>query len=128
MGNDFGETPSSASDSGLSSALSPSCDQQLSPSLTIEDDQVEIVNSNLDSPHMMEFDPLDSPNQSIDSSVRSVMSSSIGSPETDIIDEMDFEPSLMTVVDPNVVEGTTEEATIVSTMEQQPIIECGKVH
>ncbi|KZC08658.1 PREDICTED: cyclic AMP response element-binding protein A-like [Dufourea novaeangliae] len=103
--NDLDAIPSSSSDSGLSSALSLSCEQQLSPLLPIEEDQVEISNSEMSSPqNFMDFDSLDSPNQSIgseDSQIRSVVSSNIGSPATDVTEEMDVEHTLVAVVNPN---------------------------
>ncbi|XP_015125069.1 cyclic AMP-responsive element-binding protein 3-like protein 1 [Diachasma alloeum] len=105
--NDLETIPSSSSDSGLSSALSLSCEQQLSPLLPIDDDQVEIGNDSISSPpNYTEFDSLGSPNDSmgsIDSPVRSVMSSNLGSPGTDINEEMEFEP-MLTVVDSGAVE------------------------
>ncbi|XP_043280448.1 cyclic AMP-responsive element-binding protein 3-like protein 4 isoform X2 [Venturia canescens] len=121
--NDLDEMPSSSSDSGLSSVLSLSCEQQLSPLLPIEEDQIEMSNSNLGSPpNFMDFDSLGSPNQSLDESspadspIRSVMSSSsIGSPatplDTDLNESMDFQPSLLTLVDPNLVEDHNVPAT-----------------
>ncbi|XP_012256132.1 cyclic AMP response element-binding protein A-like [Athalia rosae] len=125
--SDLVAIPSSSSDSGLSSALS-SCEQQLSPLLPIEDDQVEF-NSDLNSPQeFVDFDTLGSPNQSsefspespIDSPIRSVMSSNVGSPGTDATEEMDFEHTLVNVVDPNSVDdATSQEAHIVEPPQQQ---------
>lgn len=120
MENDLEAIPSSSSDSGLSSALSLSCEQQLSPLLPIEEDQVEISNSDLSSPqNFMDFDSLGSPNQSmgsVDSPIRSVVSSNIGSPVTDVNEEMDFEPTLVAVVNPN---NTVPDPTPPSATEQQ---------
>ncbi|KAG7210496.1 hypothetical protein KM043_012017 [Ampulex compressa] len=105
MDNDIDTIPSSSSDSGLSSALSLSCEQQLSPLLPIEEDHLEVSNSELSSPqNFMDFDSLGSPNQSmgsVDSPVRSVVSSNIGSPATDVAEEMDFDHTLVAVVNPN---------------------------
>ncbi|XP_015186621.1 PREDICTED: cyclic AMP response element-binding protein A-like [Polistes dominula] len=121
--NNLDVTPSSSSDSGLSSALSLSCEQQLSPILPIEEDQIEISNSDSCSPqNFMEFDPLGSPNQSmgsINSPIRSVVSSTIGSPVTDVNEEVDFEPTLVAVVNPN---NTVPDSTTVITTDQQPTV------
>lgn len=123
MPEDLDTIPSSSSDSGLSSALSLSCEQQLSPLLPIEEDQAEIINSCLSSPqNAMEFDYLDSPDQSIgsvDSPTRSVVSSDIGSPVTDTTEEMDCQQACLTLVNPQV----TEDATIESTIDQNPVID-----
>ncbi|KAF3422149.1 hypothetical protein E2986_11270 [Frieseomelitta varia] len=100
MDNDLDAIPSSSSDSGLSSALSLSCEQQLSPLLPIEEDQLEISNSEINSPqNVMEFEPLGSPNQSM-ASVDSPIRSNIGSPVTDVAEEMDVEQTLVAVVNP----------------------------
>ncbi|CAK9801354.1 Cyclic AMP-responsive element-binding protein 3-like protein 4 [Anthophora plagiata] len=124
--NDLDEIPSSSSDSGLSSALSLSCEQQLSPLLPIEEDQVEISNSEMSSPqNVMDFDSLGSPNQSmasVDSPVRSVVSSNIGSPATDVAEEMDVEQTLVAVVNPN---NTLADANA-SIVTQQPVVELEK--
>ncbi|XP_014601282.1 PREDICTED: cyclic AMP response element-binding protein A-like [Polistes canadensis] len=121
--NNLDVTPSSSSDSGLSSALSLSCEQQLSPVLPIEEDQIEISNSDSCSPqNFMDFDSLGSPNQSmgsIDSPIRSVVSSNIGSPVTDVNEEVDFEPTLVAVVNPN---NTVPDSTTVITTDQQPTV------
>lgn len=120
--NDLEAIPSSSSDSGLSSALSLSCEQQLSPLLPIEEDQVEVSNSDLSSPqNFMDFDSLGSPNQSMgstDSPIRSVVSSNIGSPATDVNEEMDFEPTLVAVVNPN---NTIPDPAATLTTEQPTI-------
>lgn len=125
--NDLEAIPSSSSDSGLSSALSLSCEQQLSPLLPIEEDQAEVSNSDLSSPqNCMDFDSLGSPNQSmgsIDSPIRSVVSSNIGSPVTDVNEEMEFEPTLVAVVNPN---NTVPESTPIVTADQQPTVNIGK--
>lgn len=124
--NDLDAIPSSSSDSGLSSALSLSCEQQLSPLLPIEEDQLEISNSELSSPQdVMDFDSLGSPIQSmasVDSPVRSVVSSNIGSPATDVAEEMDVEHTLVAVVNPT---NTLADAntTIVT---EQPVLDLGK--
>ncbi|PBC29249.1 uncharacterized protein LOC107998728 [Apis cerana] len=124
--NDLDAIPSSSSDSGLSSALSLSCEQQLSPLLPIEEDQMEMSNSEMSSPqNIMDFDSLGSPNQSmasIDSPVRSVVSSNIGSPAMDVAEEMDVEHTLVAVVNPTntVVDANT---TIVT---EQPVIDLEK--
>lgn len=124
--NDLEAIPSSSSDSGLSSALSLSCEQQLSPLLPIEEDQLELSNSEISSPqNIMDFESLDSPNQSmvsVDSSDRSVVSSNIGSPATDVAEEMDVEQTLVAVVNPNnsLADANT---TIVA---EQPVVGLGK--
>lgn len=123
------EIPSSSSDSGLSSVLSPSCEQQLSPLLPIETDQTETPNNdNLGSPqNFMDFDSLDGLNDSvgsIDSPIRSVMSSNHGSPATDITEEMEFEPTIVTAVDPNVVEGITQMP--IQMIKEEPVIDFSK--
>lgn len=124
--NDLEAIPSSSSDSGLSSALSLSCEQQLSPLLPIEEDQLELSNSEISSPqNIMDFESLDSPNQSmvsVDSSDRSVVSSNIGSPATDVAEETDVEQTLVAVVNPNnsLADANT---TIVA---EQPVVGLGK--
>ncbi|XP_076234463.1 uncharacterized protein LOC143179228 [Calliopsis andreniformis] len=126
MQDDLETIPSSSSDSGLSSALSLSCEQQLSPLLPIEEDQVEISNSEISSPqNFMDFEPLGSPNQSmgsVDSPVRSVVSSNMGSPATDVAEEMDVEHTLVAVVNPN--NTLTDVNTTIVT--EQPVIELEK--
>lgn len=121
--NDLETIPSSSSDSGLSSALSLSCEQQLSPLLPIDDDQVEMGNDSINSPQdYTEFDSLGSPNDSmgsIDSPVRSVMSSNLGSPATDINEEMEFEP-MLTVVDSGAVENPEITMPVI---KQEPMTE-----
>ncbi|XP_011866872.1 PREDICTED: cyclic AMP response element-binding protein A-like [Vollenhovia emeryi] len=97
---------SSSSDSGLSSALSLSYEQQLSPFLSRPDhnEEEELGNSDLNSPqNFMDLDPTPpSPSLgSVDSPVRSVVSSNIGSPTTDVAEEMDCEQSLVAIVTPN---------------------------
>lgn len=123
METDLETIPSSSSDSGLSSALSLSCEQQLSPLLPIEEDQVEISNSDLSSPqNLMDFESLGSPNQSmgsVDSPVRSVVSSNIGSPATDVPEEMEFDHTLVAVVNPN---NTLADATT-AVVTEQPAVE-----
>lgn len=105
---DLKTSPSSSSDSGLSSMLSPSYEQQYSPFLlkntdNNEDDQIEISKFDLDSPqNFVDFEPAASPSLgSVDSPVRSIMSSNIGSPATDVTEEMDYEQTLVAVVTPN---------------------------
>ncbi|KAK1124238.1 hypothetical protein K0M31_006614 [Melipona bicolor] len=125
INNDLDAIPSSSSDSGLSSALSLSCEQQLSPLLPIEEDQLEISNSEINSPqNVMDFDPLGSPNQSmasVDSPVRSVVSSNIGSPVTDVAEEMDVEHTLVAVVNPA---NTLADANTIVT--EQPVVDLEK--
>ncbi|KAL6437155.1 hypothetical protein ACFW04_005022 [Cataglyphis niger] len=107
IGKDLETVPSSSSDSGLSSILSLPYEQQLSPFLSRTDnnaeEQIEISNSDLSSPQdYVDFEPAASPSLgSIDSPVRSVMSSNIGSPVTDVVEEMDYEQTLVAVVTPN---------------------------
>ncbi|XP_031837237.1 uncharacterized protein LOC116429016 [Nomia melanderi] len=124
--NDLDTIPSSSSDSGLSSALSLSCEQQLSPLLPIEEDQVEISNSGMNSPqNFVDFDSLDSPNQSmgsVDSPVRSVVSSNIGSPATDVAEEMDVEHTLVAVVNPN----NTFTDVNMTNIAESPVIDLDK--
>lgn len=87
---------------------------------------MEMSNSEMSSPqNIMDFDSLGSPNQSmasIDSPVRSVVSSNIGSPAMDVAEEMDVEHTLVAVVNPTntVVDANT---TIVT---EQPVIDLGK--
>ncbi|CAL7945532.1 unnamed protein product [Xylocopa violacea] len=122
--NDLEAIPSSSSDSGLSSALSLSCEQQLSPLLPIEEDQAEISNSEMNSPqNIMDFESLGSPNQSmasVDSPVRSVVSSSIGSPSMDVPEETDTEQTFVAVVNPNNTFTDINNTTIVT---EQPVID-----
>ncbi|KAK0173948.1 hypothetical protein PV328_007082 [Microctonus aethiopoides] len=130
INNDLEEIPSSSSDSGLSSVLSPSCEQQLSPLLPIETDQTETPNNDsLGSPqNFMDFDSLDGLNDSvgsIDSPIRSVMSSNHGSPATDITEEMEFEPTIVTAVDPNIVEGITQMP--IQMIKEEPVIDFNPV-
>lgn len=107
IGKDLNTSPSSSSDSGLSSMLSPSYEQQLSPFLlktdNNEEEQIEISNFDLNSPqNFIDFEPAASPSLgSVDSPVRSIMSSNIGSPATDVTEEMDYEQTLVAVVTPN---------------------------
>lgn len=126
MQDDLETIPSSSSDSGLSSALSLSCEQQLSPLLPIEEDQVEISNSEISSPqNFMDFESMGSPQQSVgsvDSPVRSVVSSSMGSPATDVAEEMDVEHTLVAVVNPN--NTLTDVSTTI--LAEQPVVEIGK--
>lgn len=74
---------------------------------------------------VMDFDSLGSPIQSmasVDSPVRSVVSSNIGSPATDVAEEMDVEHTLVAVVNPT---NTLADAntTIVT---EQPVLDLGK--
>ncbi|KAG8042136.1 hypothetical protein G9C98_000127 [Cotesia typhae] len=128
MESDIEAMPSSSSDSGLSSALSLSCEQQLSPLLPIED-HLELSDDNQNSPqNFTDFQYLGSPNDSVgsftgDSPVRSVMSSNVGSPGTDIAEEIDFESNYITAVDPNIVEGSIESPVHLIKQESRPVIE-----
>ena len=121
--NDLETIPSSSSDSGLSSALSLSCEQQLSPLLPIEEDQVEMSNSEMSSPqNIMDFESFGSPNQSMDSPVRSVISSNIDSPGAgDVAEEMDVEQTLVAVVNPN---NTLADGNAIVT--EQPVVDIDK--
>jgi len=127
IGKDLETMPSSSSDSGLSSALSPSYEQQLSPFLlknnNEEESQIEINNSNLSSPqNFMDFEPVVSPSLgSVDSPVRSVMSSNIGSPVTDATEEMDYEQTLVAVVTPN-----NTMPNVNTVIAEQPGVDVGK--
>lgn len=118
---DLETIPSSSSDSGLSSALSlsESYEQQLSPFLSKTDnnDEEEIGNSNLNSPQdCMDFEPAASPSLgSVDSPVRSVMSSNIGSPTTDLVEEMDLDHSLVAIVAPNNIMPNLNTTTTIAT-------------
>jgi cell division septum initiation protein DivIVA len=113
MDNDFNidnELASASSDSGLSSALSQCGEQQLSPLLnSVEEDQGELHGS-LSPQNYLDFESFGSPNESlgsVDSPIRSVISSSMGSPAADITEEMDFEP-LVSMVEPNDIENSIE--------------------
>lgn len=123
-------SPFSLSDSGLSSAQSLSYEQQLSPLLSIsnEDEQIEIINSNLNSPQdLMDFEPVASPIQSlgsVDSPVRSVMSSNVGSPATDVAEDMEYGQTLVAVVTPNNTMPSANANTTIVT--EQPAVEIGK--
>ncbi|XP_020286116.1 uncharacterized protein LOC109855862 [Pseudomyrmex gracilis] len=118
---------SSSSDSGLSSALSLSYEQQLSPFLSKvnEEEHIEISNSDLSSPqNFMDFEPAASPSlASVDSPVRSVVSSNIGSPATDVTEEIDYEQTLVAVVTPN---NTTPNGNTV--VAEQPIVDISPAH
>lgn len=119
--NDLDAIPSSSSDSGLSSALSLSCEQQLSPLLPIEEDQVELCNSELSSPqNYMDFESVDSPNRSVgseDGPTQSVASSNVGSPETDVTEDVEFEHKSNSVV--------VEETKFAAPMDRQNIADFG---
>ena len=125
IGKDLETVPSSSSDSGLSSILSLPYEQQLSPFLSRadnnEEEQMEISNSDLSSSQdFIDFEPAASPSLgSIDSPVRSVVSSNIGSPVTDVIEEMDYEQTLVAVVTPN--NTTPNTSTTIAT--EQPIFD-----
>lgn len=127
IGKDLETIASSSSDSGLSSALSPSYEQQLSPFLSRTDnnEEEEIGNSNLSSPQdFVDFEPAASPSLgSVDSPVRSVMSSNIGSPTTDLAEEMDYEQSLVAIVTPN----NTMPSLSTTVATEQPIVDIGKI-
>lgn len=76
--------------------------------------------------NIMDFDSLGSPNQSmasIDSPVRSVVSSNIGSPSMDVAEEMDVEHTLVAVVNPTNTTVVDANTTIVT---EQPVIDLGK--
>lgn len=123
IGKDLETIASSSSDSGLSSALSLSYEQQLSPFLSKADnnEEEEIINSDLNSSQdFVDFEAAASPSlASVDSPVRSVMSSNIGSPIADMAEEMDYEQSLVAIVTPN---NTTPSlnATIAT---EQPVVD-----
>lgn len=129
IGKDLEMIASSPSDSGLSSALSLSYEQQLSPLLSIknEEEQIEVITSNVNSPqNCMDLESAGSPIQSlgsVDSPVRSIMSSNISSPVTEeITEEMDYGQTLVAVVTPNntMPNGNATIAT------EQPAIDIGK--
>ncbi|XP_012542686.2 light-inducible protein CPRF2 [Monomorium pharaonis] len=126
IGKDLETIASSSSDSGLSSALSLSYEQQLSPFLSSRTDNNEEEeignNSNLSSPQQdfMELEPAASPSlASVDSPVRSVMSSNIGSPTNDVVEEMDYEQSLVAIVTPN----NTMPCSDASIAAEQPVVD-----
>lgn len=129
IGKDLETVPSSSSDSGLSSILSLPYEQQLSPFLSRTDnnaeEQIEISNSDLSSPQdYVDFEPAASPSLgSMDSPVRSVMSSNIGSPATDVVEEMDYEQTLVAVVTPN----NTMSNTNTTIATEQSIFDIGKI-
>lgn len=125
IGKDLETVPSSSSDSGLSSILSLPYEQQLSPFLSRTDkEEIEISNSDLSSPQdFIDFEPAASPSLgSVDSPVRSVMSSNIGSPATDVVEEMDYEQTLVAVVTPN---NTIPNTGTIST--ERAIFDVGKI-
>jgi len=126
IGKDLETIASSSSDSGLSSALSLSYEQQLSPFLSKTDnnEEEEIGNSDLSSRQdFMDFEAAASPSLgSVDSPVRSVMSSNIGSPITDMAEEMDYEQSLVAIVTPN----NTISSLSTTIATEQPIVDIGK--
>lgn len=127
IGKDLETVPSSSSDSGLSSILSLPYEQQLSPFLSRTDnnaEEIEISNSDLGSPQeFVDFKPVTSPSLgSVDSPVRSVVSSNIGSPATDMVEEMDYEQTLVAVVTPNnTIPNTGTTAT------ERAIFDAGKI-
>lgn len=127
IGKDLETIASSSSDSGLSSALSPSYEQQLSPFLSRTDnnEEEEIGNSDLNSSQeFMDFEAAASPSLgSVDSPIRSVMSSNIGSPTTDVAEEMDYEQSLVAIVTPN----NTMPSLSTTVATEQPIVDIGKL-
>lgn len=122
ISGDLEAVPSSSSDSGLSSAFSLSCEQQLSPHLPMEEDQTGIINSCLNSPqNTAEFDYLDSPNESVDSvgsPDRSVVSSNFGSPIPQSTEEMDCQQTFVTIVNPQAMEEASSETIV----EQNPVV------
>ncbi|XP_033210547.1 uncharacterized protein LOC117168817 [Belonocnema kinseyi] len=115
--------PSSSSDSGLSSSLSLSCEQQLSPLLPIEEDQSEIMNSTLSSPqNAMDFDYSGSPNQSIgsvDTTFRSAANSNIGSPVPNPTEEMECRQTFLDVANTEV----NEDGDTGSTKQEKQIVD-----
>lgn len=116
-----------SSDSGLSSALSLSGEQQLSPFLHFEDDPTDL-NDKVSPKDIVDFESFGSPNESfnsIDSPNRSTISSCMGSPETDATEEMDFETSLMPIVDSITTTETSGEIKM-PIIKQEPSIEFGK--
>lgn len=127
IGKDLETIASSSSDSGLSSALSLSYEQQLSPFLSRTDnnEEEEIGNSDLNgSQDFVDFEPAASPSLgSVDSPVRSVMSSNIGSPTTDVAEEMDYEQSLVAIVTPN----NTMPSLSTTVATEQPTVDIGKL-
>lgn len=127
IGKDIETVASSSSDSGLSSALSLSYEQQLSPYLSRTDNNEEedIGNSDLKSPQdFVDFEAAVSPSLgSVDSSVKSVVSSNIGSPITDLAEEMDYEPSLVAIVTPN----NTMPSLSTTVATEQPVVNIGKI-
>lgn len=127
ISGDLETVPSSSSDSGLSSAFSLSCEQQLSPHLPMEEDQTGTINSCLNSPqNNAEFDYLDSPNESVDSvdsPDRSVVNSNFGSPIAEGTEEMDYQQTFVTIVNPQVVEDANTETMV----EQNPVVNFGKL-
>lgn len=127
IGKDLDRVPSSSSDSGLSSILSLPYEQQLSPFLSrtdnCDEEQMEMEISNSDLSSTQDFADLEqavSPSLgSVDSPIRSGMSSNIGSPVADAIEEMDYEQTLVAVVTPN--NTTPNMSTTVAT--EQPIFD-----
>lgn len=106
IGKDHEMIASSPSDSGLSSALSLSYEQELSPLLSInEEEHIEINADSNSSQNFVDFESADSPIQtlgSVDSPVRSGMSSDISSPAAEeVAEEVDYGQTLVAVVTPN---------------------------
>lgn len=138
IGKELKTSPSSSSDSGLSSALSLSYEQQLSPllsNISNEEEQTEISDyPPLNSPHdLVDFESINSPIQSMasvdNSPVRSLMSSNISSPDIIITDdvaeeEMDCEQTLVAVVTPN---NTISNSNDVIVTEQAPTTNIRKI-
>lgn len=128
IGKDLETSPSSSSDSGFSSTPSLSYEQQLSPLLSInnEEEQIEISNCDLSSPQdFMDFESASSPIQSLssmDSPIRSVVSSTIDSPAPDVAEEMDYGQTLVAVVTPN----NTISNESVNVVNEKPAIGIGE--
>ncbi|KAL0123815.1 hypothetical protein PUN28_005976 [Cardiocondyla obscurior] len=122
IGKDLETIASSSSDSGLSSALSLSYEQQLSPFLSRTDnnEEEEIGTSDQNNPEFGELEFAASPSVgSVDSPVRSVMSSNVGSPTTDVTEEIDYDQSLVAIVTPN----NTMPGLNATTVTEEPVVD-----
>ncbi|KAF7990053.1 hypothetical protein HCN44_008996 [Aphidius gifuensis] len=108
--NDLASPPSS--DSGLSSALSLTGEEHMSPLLTFDDDANELNDKKFNPDDLIRYEPFYPSNESFDSNdspIRSVMSSSMGSPETgDVIEDMDFEPNMVTIPEQTDIESSMD--------------------